>query len=299
MATVDVIIPSYNGAKYLPFALDSVLAQSFDDWRILVVDDGSTDHTPEVIAPYLDRLGAKIRYIKQENQGISAARNTAIKAATAEFLAFLDADDVWLPCRLSDSLELLRRRPEIGLTYGGITLIDAAGQPGQTFTGSKKNMATRIGPQIYCRDIHIPCVTVTVRRQCITEAGAFDESMRVTEDRDLWFRIVQRYDAGFIPKALAYYRVSPDSMTTDPERMLEAQLRFIHRYYGSQGCGLGRRQLALSRAYVECAQTYAKKRRPWKALGNSLKAVALLPFSKENLRAAGSILFRTATRGRR
>lgn len=298
MATVDVIIPCYNGAKYLSFALESVVAQSFDDWRILVVDDGSTDNTSEVTDPYLKRLGGKIHYIRQENRGVSAARNTAIEAATAEFLAFLDADDMWLPCRLADSLELMRRRPEIGLTYGGITLIDAEGQTGQTFTGSKNNEATWIARQIYCRDIHVPCVTVTVRRKCIAETGAFDESMRVTEDRDLWFRITQRYQVGFIPRPLAYYRVSPDSMTTNPERMLQSQLLFIRRYYGSRGCGFSQRQLALSRAYMERAQTYAKRREPWKAVSNSLKAVALFPFSKGNIRAAGSILFRIAIRMR-
>ena len=115
MATVDVIIPSFNAAKYLPAALESVFSQTFDDWRILLVDDGSTDNTAEVVAPFLDRFGPRIKYIKQNNRGLPAARNAAIQASTAEFLALLDADDLWLPCRLSESLKVLAERPQAGL----------------------------------------------------------------------------------------------------------------------------------------------------------------------------------------
>src|ERR1039458_6927733 len=121
MATVDVIIPAFNAARTLPIAMQSVFSQTFDDWQILLVDDGSTDNTAQVVAPFLDRFGPKIRYIKQENRGLPAARNTAIRASTAEFLALLDADDVWLPCRLAESVKILQERPQAGLAYGGIT----------------------------------------------------------------------------------------------------------------------------------------------------------------------------------
>jgi glycosyltransferase involved in cell wall biosynthesis len=290
MATVDVIIPAYNAAKYLPYALDSVIAQTFEDWRVVLVDDGSTDTTPGVIEPYIERLGAKLTYLQQSNRGMSAARNVAIRASDAEFIAFLDADDVWLPCRLSESVQVLRARQEVALTYGGITLIDTQGHPGETFTGTLKNAATRIASQIFTREIHLPCVTVTFRRQCIDEVGLFDESMRATEDRDLWLRIALRHDVAFIPKALAYYRISPNSMTTDPERMLQAQLKFIRRYYGSPGCGLRLRQVALARAYTERAETYKKRRLLRKALKSSLRAVALNPFSVETIKPVGSIV---------
>src|SRR3984885_14983669 len=101
MATVDIIIPAFNAAKYFPFALESVSSQTFDDWQILLVDDGSPDNTADVVAPFLDRFGSKIKDNKQNNRGPPAARNTAIRPSTAEFLALLDADGVWLPCRLS------------------------------------------------------------------------------------------------------------------------------------------------------------------------------------------------------
>ena len=94
MPKVDVIIPAYNAARYLPIAIESVVAQTFEDWRILLVDDGSTDNTAEVISPFIERLGPKLEYIKQKNKGLPAARNTAIRHSSAEFLALLDADDV-------------------------------------------------------------------------------------------------------------------------------------------------------------------------------------------------------------
>src|ERR1700733_297511 len=114
---VNVIIPAHNAAKYLPIAIESVMAQTFHDWSIVLVNDGSTDNTDEIVAPFISALGDKIKYIKQPKSGVSAARNTAIRNSSAEFLAILDADDLWLPRRLEESLECFRTRPDVGLCY--------------------------------------------------------------------------------------------------------------------------------------------------------------------------------------
>src|ERR1700676_1975812 len=106
MPTVDVIMPAHNAAKYLRTAIESVVAQTFDDWRIILVDDGSTDETPEIARLFVERLGAKLKYIRQKNKGPAAARNAAIRNSSAEFLALLDADDIWLHFRLSESLSV-------------------------------------------------------------------------------------------------------------------------------------------------------------------------------------------------
>ncbi len=290
MATVDIIIPAFNAARFLPFSLESVVSQTFDDWRILLVDDGSTDNTAEVVAPFLDRLGSKIRYIKQENCGLPAARNTAIRASTAEFLALLDADDVWLPCRLSESLKILVERPQVGLVYGLITDIDQENRPGITWGGNLSDADGHIAPQIYMRKVEMPCPTITFRRKCVDEVGFFDETMRATEDRDLWLRIALRYEVGFVPKVLAYYRLSPNSMSTDPQRMLQAQLKFIRKHYGSEGCGLRPRQIALARSYKQRAEALKVQSQPWASLMSALQAVAFYPFDMDNPRTAGSLL---------
>jgi glycosyltransferase involved in cell wall biosynthesis len=296
MATVGIIIPAFNAAKYLPVALESVFSQTFDDWQILLVDDGSTDNTAEVITPFLDRFGSKIKYIKQDNRGLPAARNTAIRASTTEFLALLDADDVWLPCRLSESLKVLAERPQAGLAYGLITQIDSEGRLGGTFEGNPRYAEGQIAPYIYMRKVELPCPTITFRRRCIDEVGMFDETMRATEDRDLWLRIALRHEVAFVPKVLAYYRLSPNSMSADPQRMLQAQLQFISKNYGSAGCGLLSRQIAWARAYKQRAEALYRQNRPWAALMSSLRALILCPLDMDNLRTTGSLFINSIGR---
>jgi glycosyltransferase involved in cell wall biosynthesis len=289
MAKVDIIIPAFNAAHYLPVAIESVVSQTFDDWRILLVDDGSTDNTAEVVAPFLDRLGSKISYIKQNNRGLPAARNTAIRASTSEFLALLDADDVWLPCRLAESLKTLADRPQAGLAYGLVTHIDPEGRLGTTFEGNRRYTEGQIAPYIYMRKVELPCPTLTFRRKCVDEVGLFDETMRATEDRDLWLRIALRYEVAFVPKVIAYYRTSPTSMSTDPNRMLKAQLQFIQKHYGAPGCGIRARQIAWARVYKQRAEALKRQNKPWAALTSSLRAVALYPFDLDNHRTAWSL----------
>ena len=200
MATVDILIPAYNAARYLPAAIDSVMAQTFEDWRILLVDDGSTDETASVAAGYQTRLGHKMRVLTQQNRGLPAARNAALQVSSADFIAILDADDVWLPCRLQESLHSFAEHPDAGLSYGLVRRIDEQGLPFQTFTGNREHSQGWVAPYIYMRRIDLPCPTITFRRCCIDKVGLFDETMRATEDRDLWLRIALHYKVTFVPK---------------------------------------------------------------------------------------------------
>jgi glycosyltransferase involved in cell wall biosynthesis len=290
MPRFDVIIPAYNTAKYLPAAIESVVTQTFADWRILLVDDGSTDNTAEVVAPFLDRLGSRISYIKQDNRGLPAARNTAIRASTSEFLALLDADDIWTPCRLSESLKVLEERPQAGLAYGQVTVIDPEGRPLKTFEGNPRHAEGRIATHIYTREVTLPCPSMTFRRKCIDEVGYFDETMRATEDRDLWLRIALRHEVAFVPRILAFYRVSPNSMSNDSQRMLQSQLQFIRKHYGETGCGFLPRQISMARTYKQRAEGLAAQGRSWAAVVNSLRAMVLYPFALDNARTAASVL---------
>src|SRR5579862_5259447 len=127
MPRVSVIIPAYNAARYLPSSIESVMAQTYQDWEIVVVDDGSTDNTKTVLSSYQEQLQDKIHCIHQSNRGLPAARNTAIRASRGEIMALLDADDVWLPARLSRSVRELDRDPEIGLVHSRVARIDDQG----------------------------------------------------------------------------------------------------------------------------------------------------------------------------
>jgi glycosyltransferase involved in cell wall biosynthesis len=292
MPTVDIITPAYNAAKYLPAAIESVESQTFGDWRILLVDDGSTDDTAEIVAPYVARLGPKLKYIRKANAGLPAARNTAISNSDAEFLALLDADDAWLPNRLEDSLKCFENRPQVGLSYGHIARIDQDGKILDTLDMRQENGEGRIAPYIYMRKVQLPCPTMTFRRRCVEEVGTFDETMRATEDRDMWLRIALRYEVALADKVLAYYRVSSDSMSTNPDRMFQAQIRFVEKHYGSEGCGWLQRRIAMNYIYRQHAEALAVRNRPWDALGYSLQALVSYPLDKYALRTAASLLRR-------
>lgn len=298
MPTVDVIVPAYNAAHFLPSALDSVIAQTFTDWRILLVDDGSRDNTAQVVAPYIQKLGPKLKYIYQENAGLPAARNTAIRNSTAEFLALLDADDRWLPHRLEKSVHRFDR-PQIGLTYGFNARIDAAGNVVDTFARRNKHAEGHVAPYIYMRMLDLNCPTVTFRRKCVEDVGMFDESLRATEDRDLWVRIALKYEVALIPEVIAHYRVSPQAMTTDPERMFSAQLRFIEKHFGQPGCGKRERRIALSWIHRQRAEAFALKGQTQPAFRDALRALALYPFQLKNLRSAASLGLQSAGLTRR
>ncbi len=292
MPVFEVIVPAYNAARFLRAALDSVVQQTFQDWRILLVDDGSTDETAAIAATYAEQLGPRFKYIPQTNAGLPAARNTAIRHAEGEFLALLDADDVWLPCRLEETLKVFTARPRVGLTYGYIDSIDADGHVLQTFKTPNRHPEGKIGPRIYMRENDLPCPSITFRAACVAEVGMFDESMRATEDRDLWLRIALRYEVALVREVIAQYRTSPQAMTSDPERMFQAQLRFIDKHYGAPGCGFRARRVALGHVFRQKAEALAARGQSRAALQSALRAFTLNPFDRRNARTAISLLRR-------
>jgi glycosyltransferase involved in cell wall biosynthesis len=292
MATIDILIPAYNAAHFLPTALASAEAQTFPDWRILLVDDGSTDSTPSAIAPFRDRLGPKLLYLHQPNKGLPAARNTAIRHATADFLALLDADDAWLPNRLAASVQAFTTNPDAALAYARIHITDAQGAILSTWPGNPRHQQGHIAPYIYTRAVELPCPTITLRRAVLDEVGVFDEAMRATEDRDLWLRIALRYQVAYIPEVLALYRTSPSSMSGDPDRMLRAQLHFIDKHSGAPGCGPAQRRTAIARAWRQHSEALSARHQPRAALQSAFRALSVDPLHPSTLRTAAAVLFR-------
>lgn len=185
MPKVSVIIPTYNHAKYVGRAIDSVLVQTYKNYEIIVVDDGSTDNTKAVLKPYMD----KIKYIYQENKGLSSARNTGIRASKGEYLQFLDADDELLPQKFEIQVNILETHPEIDVIACEWIRVDENGNilPGEgkcaKSTFSFKDLVLG-NPFI----VHI----LLLRRKCFNLAGLFDESLNVYEDWDMWLRIAAK-----------------------------------------------------------------------------------------------------------
>src|SRR5215467_15785951 len=174
MPRVSAIIPAYNAARYLPQAIESVFAQTYTDWEIVLVDDGSTDDTRAVVRSYLDRAPGRFRYIYQDNHGLPAARNEAIRNARGELLALLDADDIWMPDRLMHSIAAFESDSEIGLVHGRVTRIDSEGRVIDVPPADRRYLEGHIAHYIYTRRAHIQCPTATFRRECVDALGGFD-----------------------------------------------------------------------------------------------------------------------------
>lgn len=237
---VSVIIPTYNAGNYLPAAIDSVLGQTIKDIEVIVVDDGSTDNTKEIITPYLNR----INYIYQKNCGPSSARNRGISCAKGDYIAFLDADEIWIREKLEIQLNFLRENPEYSMVYTDLLRIDK--RKNLTFPFLKGRIAAQNGyifEELITKNF-IPTTTVVVKRECFDHVGLFDESLRSVEDRDMWLRIAQQDKIGFIETPTVIAEVHDGGLSSDREEALRSQIYVIKKY--EKVSGAKTRQLIIS-----------------------------------------------------
>lgn len=195
----SVIIPTFNRAAFLREAIDSVLAQTEKDFELIVIDDGSTDHTADLVAAY----GNQVRYLFQPNAGAAAARNLGIRHAAGSFITFLDSDDLWLPRKLERQMEWMAAHPNFLLCYTGEIWIRRGVRVNQ------KNIHAKSGGWIY--PLCLPrCIispsSVLMRRELFDKAGLFDEQLPICEDYDLWLRVAAPFEVGFIPEPLIVKR---------------------------------------------------------------------------------------------
>lgn len=226
--TVSVVIPCYNHAHYVHFALQSILVQTFSAWEAIVVDDGSTDDTPTVVAQFTD---ARIRYIRQENQGLSAARNTGVSAAQGEYVAFLDADDEWQPRFLERCVAVLASNATLAGVYSLAQFIDPQGEA-LPQVGGQVVPSSAFRKRLLEGGFFPPCTTL-VRTALVREAGLFDTRLTSLEDWDLWLRLSVHHQMQGIPEALARYRVYPGSMSTHVERMHANRQAVLAKHLGA------------------------------------------------------------------
>ncbi len=187
---VSIVIPAFNASRDIAVALDSVFAQSFDDIEVIVVNDGSddTEMLESVLVPYASRL----HYIAQTNQGAGAARNAALRAACGEYVAFLDADDRWLPGFLSEQVGYLDAHAECGLVYCDALITGESPLAGQAFSVQAPSTEPVTLLSLIRQTCNIPLSTVVMRREDIVSAGLFDISIRRGQDFELWLRLAAR-----------------------------------------------------------------------------------------------------------
>ncbi|MEA2415185.1 MAG: hypothetical protein QOI58_1842 [Thermoanaerobaculia bacterium] len=219
---ISVILPVYNREQSVARAVRSVLAQTRAPFELIVVDDGSTDGTRAV----LDSFGSQITVIEQPHAGAYVARNRGLREAHGELIAFIDSDDVWLPDRLASQLPLMAR-PEVGLVFGDVVHV----RPGHerrhvTSFQVAPPRRGRVAKQFaWCN--FVPTSTVLVRRSCLVEAGGFAEDVALSCDYLMWFQIALRHELDFVDRVVAEYTLSPDSMSRDLGRSIEARIQLF------------------------------------------------------------------------
>lgn len=219
---VSVLTPAYNSAKFIRHTLDSALSQTFADFEMIVIDDGSTDETRPIVEAYAAR-DSRIRLVAQSNAGIAAARNRAMAIARGRFFALLDSDDLWLPTYLSEQLEVLSRSPEVAvLSANAINL--GGGFDGQPLLPIGDGRTIRFVSLLELVEVEDSlCILSMFRREVVDAIGGFDATLRRSEDYDLWLRAASAgYRIAVNPKPLGLYRRRPDSVSADEVLMLEA-----------------------------------------------------------------------------
>jgi glycosyltransferase involved in cell wall biosynthesis len=216
MPNVSVVIPTYNSAHLLDDALQSVLEQTYKDFEIIVVDDGSTDNTAEVISKYDDKL----RYFRVDNGGPAKARNYGISKSTGKYIAFLDADDKWLPTKLEKQMNMFEQNPEFGMVFTENSLFDARGIYKNSLGKDRLLKGNNLAQNIFLYS-NIGTPTVMVRKDVFDAIGLFEESMVQAEDDNMWIRIAANYQVGFIDGSLVQVRDHSHRLTRTDKNLIE------------------------------------------------------------------------------
>ena len=224
---VSVIVPAYDVTDYIGDALNSVLAQTFKDYEIILINDGSSDTEAleRALAPFMPR----IVYIKQENRGVSAARNKGIAAARGQFVAFLDGDDTWLPHYLEIQVARIQTDPSIDVLYPNAVLFGGGAVAGEEFMTACPSNGEVTFERLLLQECNVSNCSIA-RRDMIVSAGLFDESLHSVEDFDLWLRVIKRGGRiAYHRDVLARYRRRPGSLTADPVSLSEHILKVLKK----------------------------------------------------------------------
>lgn len=241
-ARVDVVIPAYNASRFVVDALRSVVAQAPHVAGIIVVDDGSKDDTVAVVQAFAaDYPPGFIRCLSQANAGPSAARNAGLAQARAEFVALLDADDIWQPGKLAAQLERFDHPAfaDLGVVYCDYGLMDVDGRPFPNL-GFRLDRSIRGSiekPLLRANLIAGSASAVLIRRTCLDEVGLFDSSLLCSEDWDLWLRLAARYTYDYAPEELVLIRQHPSNAQKNERRMLGGEVLFLNKLHR---CGKAR-----------------------------------------------------------
>lgn len=278
---VSVVIATYNRAKLIGETLQSILAQDFQDFELIIIDDGSSDNTREVIAPYRSR----VQYVYQPNRGPSAARNRGVALAAGNWISIQDSDDLAAPDHLSVLYDCVRRRPDCAMVFAN----------GAYLAGPEHNRRTIIPPAksrrlsesgVGLRDLFdkslVRLQAALIATRAYRELGGHDESLRICMDLDLSFRLIMKFPVAYLDRVVFFYRKHEDNIGRNEELRLSENIRVIERLirdYPQAVQMLGERSIAgrLAYRYYRLAKGRWQRRETASARAALAEAVRLRP----------------------
>lgn len=277
---VSIIMPAYNAARTILESIESVLAQSYRQWELIVVDDGSTDGTSATVEKVADQ---RVLLLKQENSGVAAARNRDLEQAQGEYIAFLDSDDIWVPEKLEKQVDVFRNEKK--------------GNTGLVYT-EKRCFSEKTADAYACRsrqfdDIadnflrllifnYIATLTVMTKKSVIEDVGMFDESLFGTEDWDLWIRIAKRYEIACIDEELAYYRVHEQGISKNRRRTIEEVYKVMQKHLENGAVPKSVIRKAYWLYYRRKVYLFYTEKRYLKSFLYLLRSILADPFNRDN-----------------
>ncbi|MBS1811265.1 MAG: glycosyltransferase [Acidobacteria bacterium] len=253
MPEVSVVIPTYNSASYLIEAVESVLAQTYQDFEVLVIDDGSTDETEQIMRRYQ----APVRYIRQQNGGVSVARNRGIAESRGRYVAFLDADDIWLPHKLARQIAALRQQPHDQVCYSAFTVVDFALNPIEVRRSQRQGSA--LEDLLTRGNVVATPSTVLCERTLFDSVGSFDPALSQCADWDMWVRLAARTEFLYLDEPLVTYRQHSNNMSRNAPLLEYDSVQVLSKGFAMPELPESlhaRRQAALARNYMVLAGTY-------------------------------------------
>ncbi len=274
--SVSVVIPTYNMRIFVGEAINSVLRQTYQDFEIVVVDDGSTDGTRELVSHF--QSDKRVRYVYQDNRGLAGARNRGIRESHGQTIAFLDADDLWLPAKLEKQMQTLGTNPDVDVVYCAFRPIDTAGNV--LFLNYDLRI---IRPSLYEELMYRNVIagsgsSVLVRAKCFAEVGLFDENLLACEDLDMWRRLALAHKFSFLDDVLVYIRLHRSNMQQNTERMALGWERYISKMKADTPREFKYHLPEIAhRKYWEFALAYCKQRNFIKSMSFTYKIVLLGP----------------------
>lgn len=225
---VSINLCCYNSEKYLEETLQSILAQTYSDWELVVVNDGSTDSTEQIVKRHM-REGRQIVYHFQRNMGLGKARNKAIELSGGEFIALIDHDDKWEPEKLEKQLALFAGRPQVALTYTDAEVLHMNGER-CPYPLRAWMCRGRVLGELLLSDF-IVCSTIMFRRSVLDEVGWFDADFTQVEEYDLMIRVAEKYEFDYVDKPLAVFRIHERNSSWDRSRMDREVVTLIRRTF--------------------------------------------------------------------